>query len=235
MILMLTRTATVLLAVVVITTATYADQFDAQQLLEAYLRAIGGGAAWSHVHTVRITGVTRTEDSKVPGPPVEGTFILDGELPTGIHITQNGKIVDNGNAAKAPCGWDPEDQPSGTIRTPPDQIECDATRAPLGPLLYVWSRSIPVERGPDVRWGKRMVPTLRIPFKSGRYYLIYLDPDTHLELRRDYVLGELRVVRTVPSAYTWTHGVAIPAVWEITFDYYPIRAWYVAHRIKVNP
>jgi hypothetical protein len=80
-----------------------------------------------------------------------------------------------------------------------------------------------------------MVATLRIRFTSGRYYLVYLDPDTHLELRRDYVLGEARVVRTVPSAYRWARGVAIPAVWELTFDYYPIRVWYVARRIEVNP
>ena len=162
----------------------------------------------------------------------EVTSSLSAISQIGVRVIRDGREKED--IGEAPCGWDPEDQPAGVIRTPPDQVECDVLRAPLGPLLYASQRALPLEPG-AARWGARTVWTLRIRFASGRYYLVYLDPDTHLELRRDYVRGAGRVDRLVPSGYTWARGVAIPAVWEITIDHYPLRTGYVARTIEVNP
>ncbi len=224
---------------------------NVDSILEKYISALGGEKRLNELYTFQMKGNLQLHDTVTDVKPSDGRhaqFIYEGMLPHSYRLEE---IFDtmtyldfNSHPAIAPkdtiisvlngtCDFDPDDQAAGYSRIIPDSIECNSLACPLGPLYYAWLKKLKIILF-DTHNRKDIIK-LKIPFKSGRYYLIYLNAKSFHELRRVYIRGEIfRNIKTVYFSHKIVDGLLFPTKWQEMYDYYPLQSIYTVKDIRVN-
>ena len=224
---------------------------NVNSILENYISALDGESHLNKLHSYRISGSLLLNDTIIDvksSTGRHGWFIFEGALPHSYRLEEiidTMMYIDNHsnpaiaprdtiiNASNGENNFDPNDQSADNNRIIPDSIECNSLACPLGPLYYAWSKKLKVNLV-DTHHQKHIIK-LKIPFKSGRYFIIYLDAKSFYELRRDYIRGEVfRVTKIKYSSHKTINDLLFPTSWQEMFYYYPIQCIYNVNNIEIN-
>jgi len=226
------------LLVVITSASSPAPTLEARTVVEKHIAAIGGLESLQAVQSLRQTGVETIVDTAIDkdGKGVGGPFTLEARRPGRFRDENRVNDQYSLQGSDGQITWEVS-QPNSSAEElsgeeAEEALQMHAFDGPLltarqlgGSIVFVGVETV----------GGSKAYKLKLPQKDKRFWNVYIDTATFLEVKREYVRPDERNTVIMLSGHKKTGSLVLPTVFETTYAWYPLRVTRVVEKTELNP
>ncbi len=215
--------------------ATAAAGSDLSEILAQNSAARGGYQTWQAVRSARLTG-TMTVNDEATAP-----VVMEFKRPNKVRVEFELGGLTGIQAFDGENGWVQMPfaaQPEPRMMTAAELEEVAATADFDGPLVDYQAKGYQAESVGSTRVNGRDAHQLRLTHAGGAVIDLYLDAETHLEIRQSLTVarqGRRITVHTTLGDYRAVGGLVLPHSLEIGFEGLPLRQVLTIDTVELDP
>lgn len=224
--------------IVAASAASQAPTLDARAIVEKHLAAIGGLESLKVIQSFRQRGVETMVDTAVDkdGKGVNGPFTLEAKRPNRFRDESRVNDQYSLQGSDGRVAWEVSKQGSASeVLTGEEAEEAIQMHAFDGPLVKARLLGEGIVLASVEKLGATKAYKLKLPQKDKCFWNVYIDANTFLEVKREYVRPDERNTVILLSGHKKTGSLVLPTVSETTYAWYPLHVTRVVEKTELNP